>query len=99
MRDVFSALPAVAGAAPQPAVLSFFDTFLFTFVRLLVGSDDRLVFLAFFIELRFAFRAMYKECKWLYDRGMGSINIMAYSRPIYSSKPVLRKQCILFFHY
>ena len=55
MRDVLSVLPAVAGAAPQPAVLSSSDTFVFAFAPLLVGSDDRLVFLAFFVELRFAF--------------------------------------------
>ena len=77
MRDVFSTLPAVAGAAP---VLSSSDTFVFVFVRLLVGSDDSLVFLAFFVELRFAFRVMYKQCEWLYDRGMVSINIMASGR-------------------
>ena len=79
MRDVFSTLPAVAGAAP---VLSSSDTFVFAFAPLLVGSDDRLVFLAFFVELRFAFPAMYKEFEWLYDRGTVSINIMAYSRPV-----------------
>ena len=71
MRDVFSALPAVAGAAPQPAVLSSSDTLVFAFAPLLVGSDDCLVFLAFFIELRFAFCAMHKECEWLYDRRDG----------------------------
>ena len=84
MRDVFSAraLPAVAGAAPQPAVLSSSDTFVFDFAPLLVVSDDSLVFLAFFVELRFAFPAMYKEFEWLYDRGTVSINIMAYSTPV-----------------
>ena len=75
MRDVFSTLPAVAGAAP---VLSSSDTFVFAFAPLLV--DDRLVFLAFFVELRFAFHVMYKQYEWLYDRGMVSINIMASGR-------------------
>ena len=51
----------------QPAVLSSSDTSVFVFVRLLVGSDDSLVSLAFFVKLRFAFRVMYKQCGWLYD--------------------------------